>query len=61
MTPKGSGNEDSAFDLYTFACVSVLIAATALGLFINIVPEWSRIGQCDFSMVSRWFRSTKPS
>jgi cellulose synthase (UDP-forming) len=52
VTPKGSGNEDSAFDLYTFACVSVLIAATALGLFINIVPEWSRIGQGDFSVVS---------
>jgi cellulose synthase (UDP-forming) len=52
VTPKGSGNEDSAFDPYTFACVSVLIAATALGLFINIVPEWSRIGQGDFSVVS---------
>src|SRR5688572_30024420 len=52
VTPKGSGNEDSTFDGYTFACASFLIAATALGLFVNIVPEWSRIGLGEFSVVS---------
>ena len=29
-----------------------MIAATALGLFINIVPEWSRIGEGEFSVIS---------
>jgi cellulose synthase (UDP-forming) len=55
VTPKGSGNEDSAFDAYTFACISVLIAATALGLFVNIVPEWSSISKGEFSVVSSYW------
>lgn len=55
VTPKGSGNEDNAFDGYTFACVSSLIAATALGLFVNVVPEWSQIGEGEFSVVSAYW------
>jgi cellulose synthase (UDP-forming) len=55
VTPKGSGNEDSQFDGYTFACISALIAITAGGLFVNIVPEWSRIGQGEFSVVSAYW------
>jgi cellulose synthase (UDP-forming) len=55
VTPKGSGNEQNEFDAYTFTCIAVLIAVTALGLFINLVPEWSRIGQGEFSIVSAWW------
>ncbi|MDK1385693.1 glycosyltransferase [Sinorhizobium sp. 8-89] len=39
VTPKGSGNEASAFDAYTFTWIAGFIVVTALGLLINIVPE----------------------
>jgi cellulose synthase (UDP-forming) len=52
VTPKGSGNELDAFDAYTFACIASLIAVTALGLVINVVPEWTRIADNPFSIVS---------
>jgi cellulose synthase (UDP-forming) len=52
VTPKGSGNEDNRFDGYTFACCAVLIAATGLGLVINIVPEWRLIPEGEFSIVA---------
>ena len=55
VTPKGSGNEKNEFDAYTFTCIAALIAVTALGLFINIVPEWSQIGQGEFSVVSAYW------
>ncbi|MHB2208765.1 glycosyltransferase family 2 protein [Methylobacterium sp. CM6257] len=55
VTPKGSGNEDSAFDAYTFFSITFWIAVTALGLVINIVPEWSRIGEGEFSLVSTYW------
>ena len=55
VTPKGSGNEDSAFDAYTFTCLAILTGVTALGLFVNIVPEWSPVGQGEFSVVSAYW------
>ncbi|MGX7708132.1 glycosyltransferase [Methylobacterium sp. Gmos1] len=55
VTPKGSGNEDSAFDAYTFFSIAFWIAVTALGLVVNVVPEWSRIGEGEFSVVSAWW------
>ena len=55
VTPKGSGNEENAFDAYTFFSIAFWIAVTALGLIINIVPEWSRIGEGEFSLVSAYW------
>lgn len=55
VTPKGSGNEESAFDAYTFFSIAFWIAVTALGLVVNVVPEWSRIGEGEFSVVSAWW------
>ncbi|MET7246365.1 hypothetical protein ABZT49_23710 [Methylobacterium sp. EM32] len=55
VTPKGSCNEDSAFDAYTFFSIAFWIAVTALGLVVNVVPEWSRIGEGEFSVVSAWW------
>ncbi|KNY21695.1 glycosyltransferase [Methylobacterium sp. ARG-1] len=55
VTPKGSGNEENAFDAYTFFSIAFCIAVTALGLVINIVPEWSRIGEGEFSIVSAYW------
>ena len=55
VTPKGSGNEDSAFDAYTFFSITFWIAVTVLGLVINIVPEWSRIGEGEFSIISAYW------
>ncbi|WP_354417683.1 glycosyltransferase family 2 protein [Mesorhizobium shonense] len=52
VTPKGSSNVDNKFDGYTFACLAILIAATALGLVINIMPEWARIPPGEFSPVA---------
>lgn len=52
VTPKGSGNEESEFDGYTFTCISALIAVTALGLLINIVPEWAQVRGGQFSIVA---------
>ncbi|MFE1599800.1 glycosyltransferase family 2 protein [Methylobacterium sp. ID0610] len=55
VTPKGSGNEESEFDAYTFFSIAFWIAVTALGLIVNIVPEWSRIGEGEFSVVSAYW------
>ncbi len=55
VTPKGSGNEENAFDAYTFFSIAFWIAVTVLGLVINIVPEWSRIGEGEFSIVSAYW------
>jgi cellulose synthase (UDP-forming) len=55
VTPKGSGNEDSEFDAYTFFSIAFWIAVTALGLIVNIVPEWSRVGEGAFSVVSAYW------
>jgi cellulose synthase (UDP-forming) len=55
VTPKGSGNEESAFDAYTFFSIAFWIAVTSLGLIVNIVPEWSRIGEGEFSVVSAYW------
>ncbi|GJD60299.1 glycosyltransferase [Methylobacterium frigidaeris] len=55
VTPKGSGNEESEFDAYTFFSIAFWIAVTALGLVVNVVPEWSRIGEGEFSVVSAWW------
>ena len=55
VTPKGSGNEESEFDAYTFLWIASLIAITSLGLIVNIVPEWSRIGEGEFSVVSAYW------
>ena len=55
VTPKGSGNEESAFDAYTFFSIAFWIVVTVLGLLVNIVPEWSRIGEGEFSVVSAYW------
>ncbi|WP_046867435.1 glycosyltransferase family 2 protein [Microvirga massiliensis] len=55
VTPKGSGSRRTRFDAYTFACIATLIAVTALGLIISIVPEWSRIGEGEFSVISGYW------
>ena len=55
VTPKGTANERSDFDPYTFTCVAILIAITALGIFINVVPEWSTIRHTEFSIVSLYW------
>ncbi len=55
VTPKGSGNEENAFDAYTFFSIAFWIAVTALGLVVNIVPEWSHIGESEFSLVSAYW------
>ncbi|ACA17892.1 Cellulose synthase (UDP-forming) [Methylobacterium sp. 4-46] len=55
VTPKGSGNVESEFDAYTFFSIAFWIAVTALGLVINVVPEWSRIGRGEFSVVSAYW------
>ncbi|MDK4740308.1 glycosyltransferase (plasmid) [Rhizobium sp. CB3060] len=43
VTPKGSGNEENQFDRYTFICIASLVAITAAGLLINIVPETTNV------------------
>jgi cellulose synthase (UDP-forming) len=55
VTPKGTANERSDFDAYTFICIAVVIAVTALGVFINVVPEWSTIRHTEFSVVSLYW------
>jgi cellulose synthase (UDP-forming) len=55
VTPKGTANERSDFDAYTFTCIAVVIAVTALGVFINVVPEWSTIRHTEFSVVSLYW------
>ncbi|AVA24771.1 glycosyltransferase [Rhizobium sp. NXC24] len=51
VTPKGSGNEENQFDRYTFICIASLVAITAAGLLINIVPETTNV-QGQFSPIA---------
>lgn len=44
VTPKGAP-AGGQFDRYTFGWIVAILSATALGLFINLLPEWSPIGQ----------------
>ncbi|MBZ9602957.1 glycosyltransferase [Phyllobacterium chamaecytisi] len=51
VTPKGTGNEENRFDKYTFAWIAALLAITAIGLLLNIMPEWIDRGS-QFSLVA---------
>ena len=51
VTPKGTGNEANKFDGYSFAWIAALIAITALGTLVNIVPETSHV-QGQFSPIA---------
>ncbi len=51
VTPKGSGNEANQFDKYSFAWIAALLIITALGLLLNIMPEWINRGD-EFSLVA---------
>jgi cellulose synthase/poly-beta-1,6-N-acetylglucosamine synthase-like glycosyltransferase len=55
VTPKGSGAEQNEFDAYTFTCSAILIALTATGVIINLVPEWSTIVKGEFSVVAMYW------
>ncbi len=55
VTPKGSAAEQTAFDAYTFSCVATLIALTAMGIIVNLVPEWSTILKGGFSVVAMYW------
>jgi cellulose synthase (UDP-forming) len=55
VTPKGSGAEQNEFDAYTFTCCATLVALTAIGVIINLVPEWSTIVQGEFSIVAMYW------
>jgi cellulose synthase (UDP-forming) len=51
VTPKGTGNIENQFDKYSFACIGILLVATAIGLFLNVMPEWGNAhGQ--FSLIA---------
>ncbi|MCK3779725.1 glycosyltransferase [Ensifer sesbaniae] len=54
VTPKGSGNEESSFDAYTFTWIAGFIAVTATGLVINIVPETARIQGAFSAIAALW-------
>jgi cellulose synthase (UDP-forming) len=55
VTPKGSGAEQDEFDAYTFTCCATLVALTAIGIIINLVPEWSTIVKGEFSIVAMYW------
>jgi cellulose synthase (UDP-forming) len=55
VTPKGSAAEQNEFDAYTFAWVAGLVALTALGVIINLIPEWSPIHKGEFSVVAMFW------
>jgi cellulose synthase (UDP-forming) len=52
VTPKGSAAEQNEFDAYTFTWVAALVVLTALGVVINVIPEWSPIPKGNFSVVA---------
>jgi cellulose synthase (UDP-forming) len=54
VTPKGSGNEASAFDAYTFTWIAGFIVVTALGLLINIVPETAQTTRSFSTIAALW-------
>jgi cellulose synthase (UDP-forming) len=43
------------FDAYTFTCCASLVALTAIGVIINLVPEWSPIVKGEFSIVAMYW------
>lgn len=55
VTPKGVAPRHTHFDTYTFGCIVFVLAATAIGLFINVVPEWSAIGENPLSIVVHYW------
>ena len=55
VTPKGSGAEQNEFDAYTFTCIATLVALTAVGVIINLVPEWSPVVKGEFSIVAMYW------
>lgn len=55
VTPKGSGNEENAFDAYTFGWLAALTALTACGLILNVVPEWTQAPDAGFSTVATYW------
>ncbi|KAA2236103.1 glycosyltransferase family 2 protein [Salinarimonas soli] len=55
VTPKGSGNEEGSFDSYTFIWLAGLTTVSALGLVINIVPEWAQASDRGFSTVAAYW------
>jgi cellulose synthase/poly-beta-1,6-N-acetylglucosamine synthase-like glycosyltransferase len=55
VTPKGSAAEQNDFDAYTFTCCAILIALTAIGVIVNVVPEWSTIVEGEFSVVAMYW------
>jgi cellulose synthase (UDP-forming) len=55
VTPKGSGNEENSFDAYTFVWLAALTTVSALGLVINIVPEWSQASDGGFSVIAAYW------
>lgn len=54
VTPKGVSGE-ARFDAYTFTCISTVLIATAFGLLINVMPEWSVVGRSSFSIVAHYW------
>lgn len=54
VTPKGVEGQ-ARFDEFTFGCISVLLVATAIGLVINVMPEWSPVGRFEFSVVAKYW------
>jgi hypothetical protein len=55
VTPKGSGAEQNEFDAYTFTCIATLVTLTAVGVIINLLPEWSPILKGEFSVVAMYW------
>jgi cellulose synthase (UDP-forming) len=55
VTPKGVAAGGSAFDTYTFTCVSLVLVATAIGLFSNVVPEWSAVREHPLSIIVHYW------
>jgi len=44
VTPKGSDSKGGkSVDIFTFVSIQLALAATVIGLLINVIPEWSRV------------------
>lgn len=54
VTPKGVA-DGVRFDAYSFTCISIILFATAVGLLMNVVPEWSSVGLSAFSVVAHYW------
>lgn len=55
VTPKGSAAGQDVFDAYTFTWIAALVALTAGGVLINLIPEWSPIHKGEFSVVAMFW------